>query len=192
MLREDICGPLGVDFWIGLPEREDARCAEIHRPNAPPDLGEPNEFKRAAFGTPWSQPNRGGPAWRRIEIPSANGHGTARALARLFTAYAGNGSIGSECVVEPLAYAELIARRIKGPDLVLPYEMEWAAGLMRNNNLKFGPNPETLGHFGWGGSFGCADPQRGLALGYVMNKQSNALMGDKRAQRLIEAVYSCV
>src|SRR5262249_4127784 len=133
-----------------------------------------------------------GAAWRRAEIPSANGHGTARALARLFTAYAESGRIESERVVEPMAYAELIVRRIKGRDLVLPYEMEWAAGVMRNNNLAFGPNPETLGHFGWGGSMGFADPQAGLSVGYVINKQSNALLGDKRAERLIEAVYSCL
>ena len=192
ILREDICTPLGIDFQIGLPAVDDARCADMQRPRALPNLGAANDFKRAAFLKPWSQPNRTGPDWRRVEIPSANGHGTARAVARLFSAFAEGGRIGGERVIDPITYAQAISSRIEGDDLVLPYRMDWAAGLMRNNNLGFGPDKGALGHFGWGGSMGLADPARRLSAGYVMNRQSNALLGDARAARLIAALYSCL
>jgi len=192
ILREDICSPLAIDFQIGLPAADDARCADMQRPKALPNLGAANDFKRAAFLKPWSQPNRTGPEWRRAEIPSANGHGTARAVAQLFAAFAESGRIGAERVIDAITYAQATASRIEGDDLVLPYRMDWAAGLMRNNNLAFGPNKSALGHFGWGGSMGLADPARRLSAGYVMNRQSNALLGDARAARLIAALYACL
>ncbi|HEY0053366.1 MAG TPA: serine hydrolase, partial [Caulobacteraceae bacterium] len=81
--------------------------------------------------------------------------------------------------------------RIRGADKVLPFDISWAAGLMRNEGLNiYGPNPDALGHAGWGGSCVFADPARKLSAAYVMNRQSVHLMGDPRAVRLIEALYA--
>src|SRR5690606_2556131 len=91
-LREDLAGPMGLDLWIGLPDAEHDRVADQIRPSAVPDFGEANDATRAAFLTSWSSPaGRGQAAWRRMEIPSANGHATAPALARLFGALANGG-----------------------------------------------------------------------------------------------------
>ncbi len=182
-----------IDFWIGTPESEHHRCADIQRPTAPPALGEMNAFRRAAFMTKWASPNRGGAEWRTMEIPSANGHGTAKAVARLFGAYANGGKIGANHIVAAEGQmTALTRRRTLGEDRVLPYTMEFAAGVMRNNNRIYGPNTETLGHAGWGGSCGFGDPDRNLSAAYVMNKQSNALQTDDRAQALIAALYGCL
>jgi CubicO group peptidase (beta-lactamase class C family) len=75
---------------------------------------------------------------------------------------------------------------------VLPYDMTFASGIVINTNLFYGPNPNALGHSGWGGSCGFADPARRLSGSYVMNRQSPFLMGDPRALRLNAAVYSCL
>lgn len=191
-LRKDICGPLDIDFWIGLPEAHHDRCAEMSRPKAMPELGPVSEARRIAFLTPWSSPNRGGAVWRSVEIPSANGHGTARSVATLYGVFANNGRFGSHEIISPETMTAFTQERIRTVDLVLPYEIAWAAGVMRNSNLRYGPNPDTLGHSGWGGSGGFGDPSRRLSAAYVMNKQTPALLGDERAGRLIQALYACV
>lgn len=191
-LREDLAGPFGLDLWIGLPDAEHARCAEMQRPSAAASFGELNEATRAAFLTPWASPSgRSQAEWRRMEIPSANGHATAPALARLMGALAGGGWLDGEMILSPALIAELARARIAGPDLVLPFTLSWGAGVLRNAPVMiWGPGEETFGHAGWGGSCVFADPQARLAGAYVMNKQSRDLIGDPRARRLIEAAYA--
>ena len=178
-----------VDFWIGLPASEHHRCAEISRPKKLPDLGEINDATRAAFLTPWSAAKRGGAIWREIEIPSANGHGTAKSVAQLYAAWACDGAQGTNHVTMT---PEMKQVRTSGQDLVLPLETTFAAGVMLNSHGLFGPNPNTLGHSGWGGSMAIADPDRRLTCAYVMNQQTNVLVGDPRAVRLVQAVYGCL
>jgi CubicO group peptidase (beta-lactamase class C family) len=193
-LREDIAGPLGLDLWIGLPDSEHARCAQARRPPAMPDLGEITEAKRLAFLTPWASP--GGlveAAWRRAEFPAANGHATAPALARLMAILAGDGRLEGQCVLPAGLAAEASRQRIAGLDLVLPYEISWGAGFIRNQGLGiYGPGVSSFGHSGWGGSCAFADPERGLSGAYVMNRQSAQLIADPRSRRLIEAAYAAL
>lgn len=192
VLREEIAGPAGIDFQIGTPASDHARVAEIMRPRALPDLGEINEATRAAFLTKWAAPDRGGAVWREIEIPSANGIGTAKAVAQLYGIYAHGGQLAGSRVISEAAFEALTQSRVKGQDLVLPYITEFAAGVMRNNIGLYGPNPETLCHSGWGGSLALGDPNRGLSMAYVMNRQSNSLQADPRATRLVQALYGCL
>lgn len=193
-LREDLAQPLNLDIWIGLPEAEHGRCADLQRPPALPDFGEINLPTKAAFLEPWSSPGgRGQAEWRRAEIPSANGHATAQSLARLMGALATDGRLEGQMILSPAKIADMAREQIRGPDLVLPLEMSWGAGVMRNGPLKpWGPGEATFGHSGWGGSCVFADPDRGLAGAYVMNKQSAHLLGDPRPRRLIEAAYGCL
>lgn len=192
VLREDVADPAGIDFHIGLPVAEHERCAEIKRPPAAPDFGALNAATRAAFLTKWAAPDRGGAIWRQTEIPSANGHGTAPAIAALYGIYAHGGALAGEQIVPAATFAELTTRRVIGQDLVLPFVTEFAAGVMRNNLGLYGPNPDTLAHSGWGGSMGLGDPVLGLSAAYVMNRQSPHLQGDPRARRLIAALYGCL
>lgn len=192
ILQEDICAPLGLDFRIGTPASEHERVAELKRPTAFPELGELNAHKRAAFLTKWAAPDRGGAIWREIEIPSANGHGTAAAVARLYGAYANQGQIGTTRLFDADTYAALTRERCRGLDRVLPFDMSFGAGIMRNVTGAFGPNPDTLGHSGWGGSAAFGDPDQQLSAAYVMNRQSNILLGDPRPGRLVAALYGCL
>jgi CubicO group peptidase (beta-lactamase class C family) len=191
-LRADICEPLGLDFWIGLPDEHPSRCAEMSRPKAMPMLGPITPERQVAFLTKWAAPDRGGAEWRRAEIPSANGHGTAHAVATLYSIFANGGRMGGQQIISPETMADFTKARIKGMDLVLPYEIEWAAGVMRNSNLIFGDNPATMCHSGWGGSGAFGDPDRRVSGAYVMNKQTPALLGDERAGRLWNALYACL
>lgn len=189
-LREDLAGPLDLDLHIGLPETEDARVAELERPRRLPKFGERTPALTAAFLTPWAAPGgRGGTAWRRAEIPSANGHATALGLARLLDRLIDpRGEILSAEGLETLT-----RERIQGQDLVLPFTLSWGAGVLRNSGLRiYGPGERAFGHSGWGGACACADPEEGLAIAYVMNRQSAELLGDPRPLALIEAVYGCL
>jgi CubicO group peptidase (beta-lactamase class C family) len=190
-LREDIAGPLGLDLWIGLPDALHARVTPMQRPPQLADFGEINAATRAAFLTPWASPaGRGQAEWRRAEIPSANGHATALALARLAGALASGGTLDGVEILSAAAIAEMARQRIVGQDLVLPAVIAWGAGVMRNHPLHpWGPGLSTFGHAGWGGACLFADPDRGLGGAYVMNKQSAVLVGDPRPKRLIEAAY---
>jgi CubicO group peptidase (beta-lactamase class C family) len=191
-LREDICVPLGLDLWIGLPDSEHGRVAQMRKPPAAPDLGQIDEIKRAAFLDRGSAPGgRGSADWRRMEIPSANGHATAAALARLMAVIAGDGSLDGRAVVSRETLTALTRERVRGADKVLPFDLIWAAGLMNNTGSNgLGPGSQAVGHYGWGGSMAMADPERRLSVAYVMNKQSVHLVADPRPVALIEALYA--
>jgi CubicO group peptidase (beta-lactamase class C family) len=189
-LREDLAEPLGLDLHIGLRPEDDARTASLERPKKLARFGPMNAALRAAFLTKWASPGgRGTEVWRRAEIPSANGHATASGLAALMSELAaGGGRVLSTAGLEALT-----RQRIKGRDLVLPFDISWGAGVMRNEGLNvYGPGAKTFGHSGWGGACALADPEQGLAMAYVMNRQSPELLGDPRPMRLIEAAYACL
>ncbi len=191
-LAEDFRTTFGLDLWIGLPEAEHGRVAQMKKPTAAPRLGAIDPIKQAAFLDKGSAPGgRGSSEWRQMEIPSANLHGTALDLARLMGVLANHGRLDGQTLLSPEVLAEATVERIHGQDKVLPYVLSWAAGYTRNAGLDiFGPNPEAVGHCGWGGSCAFADPAERVSAAYVMTRQSPHLLGDPRAQRLIDALYS--
>ena len=92
----------GSTSGSACPTPSTPRCADVRRPPALPDLGEINAFKRAAFLTPWASPGgRSLADWRRAEIPSATGHATAPALARLMGALANGGWLDGVRLLKP-------------------------------------------------------------------------------------------
>ncbi|HEX8660648.1 MAG TPA: serine hydrolase domain-containing protein, partial [Brevundimonas sp.] len=82
-LREDFAGRHGLDLWIGLPQSEHGRVAQMRKPGKAADLGPVDAIKTAAFLDRGSAPGRDSAEWRMAEIPSANLHGNARDLARI-------------------------------------------------------------------------------------------------------------
>ncbi|MGB6229270.1 MAG: serine hydrolase domain-containing protein, partial [Litorimonas sp.] len=149
--------------------------------------------KRAAFLQPWSSPARvSGDQWREAEMAGSNCQATASGIGRMMQAFA-TGRVGDRLVLSEPVREAATRSRIMGPDAVLPFTIDFAAGVMRNApNYNYGPNPDGLGHSGWGGSAVFADPRTGLHGAYVMNRQQNFLMGDPRANRVIEAAFSAL
>ena len=193
ILREELCQPSGADVWIGLPASEHARCADMQKPKALADMGEITDATRWAFMKPWSSPGgMGAGAWREAELAGSNCHATARGLATLMQAGV-DGYISQTPILSEDTRAALSKSRIQSQNLVLPFELDFAAGIMRNApNFFFGPNSSTLGHSGWGGSCVFADPVSGLHGAYVMNRQRNSLLGDVRPRALIDNVYAAL
>ena len=192
-LKADFADPAGLDLWLGLPDPEHGRVARMKKPTAAPDLGPIDAIKTAAFLDKGSAPaGRGSAEWWRMEIPSANMHATAEALARMLALALPEGVAGR--TLSGATRTALMQERVSGPDRVLPFDLSWGAGVMRNQGegAVFGPNPGTVGHCGWGGSCAFADPATGITAAYVMTRQSPHLIGDPRPMRLIEALYACL
>nr|AID57585.1 esterase beta-lactamase [uncultured bacterium] len=190
ILREDLCAPNDIDVWIGLPEEEHHRCSTMIKPKAMADLGEMNAATKAAFMNKSSSPG-GRPVseWRQAEFAGSNCQATAKGLARLMQ-MAVDGNVEQTKYLSEDIVGFLRQSRISGPNLVVPFDVDFAAGVMRNApNYFYGPNAETVGHSGWGGSCVFADPVTGLHGAYVMNRQENTLIGDMRPRRLIDALY---
>jgi CubicO group peptidase (beta-lactamase class C family) len=133
-------------------------------------------------------------AWRGAEIPAANGHGTARALARIYGALAGGGSLDGVQVLAPASIERASAEQSFGTDLVLsPLPTRFGLGFMLTQPMiPFGPNPRSFGHPGAGGSIAFADPDARLGFAYVMNQMQMGLAGDARGFGLIGEVYAAL
>jgi CubicO group peptidase (beta-lactamase class C family) len=192
-LHEDF-GRYGLNLLLGTPDEYAPRIAVMQKPTSAPDLGQIDVIKQAAFLDRGSSPaGKGSADWRRMEIPSANIHGTALALAQFMRILSSGGYYDRDRMLSLGTLGQLTRERVYGHDRVLPFKLSWAAGLLRNKEINiYGPNPNAVGHSGWGGSCTMADPEKRLSVGYVMNKQSAYLIGDPRPVGLINALYGCL
>jgi CubicO group peptidase (beta-lactamase class C family) len=194
----EVAGPLGADFHIGLADADLGRCSDLEQPRLSDDeqaarlaaFDNAHPAMRAAFANPpIVGPDANMPAWRQAEIPAANGHGTALALATVLNAAAdGSGRLISEATMR-------VARTGHGryKDLVLDVPREFGLGVQLSGpEHHFGPNPAAFGHDGSGGSTVCADPGRGVAMSYVMNGMQRHLTDDPRKVALLAALYEAL
>jgi CubicO group peptidase (beta-lactamase class C family) len=193
--RQEVAGPLGADAWIGLPESEEGRIAEmIPAPaSGKPAPLPPHPAARAALANPPLDAKAANERWwRECEIPSVNAQTNARAVAKIYAMLAGGGEAGGRRYLGSEAIAEATRMRVHSKDLVLGIPMRWGAGFSINDGVTYGPNRATFGHSGWGGSFGCADPEARIGIGYAMNQMYGNLRGDPRSLALLEAVYASI
>lgn len=191
ILREDYPD---LHIHCGIADQRADHTAYMPKPPKAPDLGALNDFTQAAFLKKWSAPyGVSREDWMAAEIPASNMHAQAASLAKFVYPFANDGrDLSGAAVLSAEALEGFLAERISGPDLVLPFTLSWAAGMMRNINKHFGPSESAYGHAGFGGSCVVFDPVHGLSMSYVMNKMSAHLVGDPRSLRLINAVYDCL
>ncbi|MGO9604722.1 MAG: serine hydrolase domain-containing protein [Candidatus Binataceae bacterium] len=202
--RDELAKPLGLEAHIGLGAEYDSRTAEmIAAP--PPAPGQPNIFAEVlnnpesvtakAFGNPPLMFKPGlvnTREWRAAELPAANGHATARALARLYGALARGGEVvDGYRVLTPKSITQCHTEQSSGPDEVLFLSTRFGLGFMMSQpGAMLGPNERSFGHPGAGGSLGYADPAAKIGFGYVMNKMQSGLLIDSRVTNLIDALYA--
>lgn len=210
-LREEIAGPLGLDFHIGLPptfpEDRIARMIAMNpirallAPKHPYTVPRRMMFqmlrRRSLTARSFANPPMRGAggiqsrAMREVEIPSANGMGTARSLARLYSVFATG---GEELALEKQTLDDLMA--VPPPpsggvrDLVLHTDMSFSLGFSRPAfAYDFASSPAAFGTPGAGGSFAFADPDARIAMAYVMNQMGHYLVDDPREKALRDATY---
>jgi CubicO group peptidase (beta-lactamase class C family) len=199
--REEVAAPLGADFHIGLPESEDSRVADMVPPTteeitasgAPTNLDRETLVGRALSNPPLRAEFANRPEWRRAEIPAANGHGNARAVARVMAVLACGGKVDGVRLLGEQTIVKAIEEQRYAKDLILGFKMRWALGFMlTSRQLPLGPNPRTFGHGGWGGSLGFADCDARVSWAYIMNKMSPGTAGDTRVAGILAALYGAL
>ena len=204
-VADEIAGPLGVPLWIGLPEHEEQRVSPLI---GGLDTGTDPRVKAMleAFIGPTTRGGRalsmsgafaGDGVFNRrdvhaAEIPAANAISNAAALAKVYAA-----TIHEIDGVRLLDDATLAAatRRQTPPgeaDLCLILPTGFAMGFMVHEPFSPFAGPGSFGHPGAGGSVAFAQPARGLAMAYAMNRMSPNLAGDVRAQGLIDTAVRII
>ena len=217
--REEIAEPLDLDFWIGLPDSEFDRVSDIYPSPPGPlqflfpliaklprfmipgrakfllDFTDTSKPVGAAFNNPPLNSGEGMEAntkkWRNAEIPAANGHGTARAIAKLYSVLANGGSLNDIHVLNADTIEKGRQTQSDGKDLVLGgMHTRFGLGFMLGTeNVSMGPNPNAFGHGGAGGSLGFSDPDNNISLGFVMNQMHPGITAWKTATDVAASVY---
>ncbi|MFI1919937.1 serine hydrolase domain-containing protein [Nocardia sp. NPDC020380] len=210
VFAEDFAAPLGLDFYIGLPEEVSLdRVATLsategldvlrYERDVPVRIGVQLYAKRGLSFQALNSPQVGAPAratrreFLSVESPAAGGVGTARSLARVYGAAAGGtGELPiDEAVLARLATAET-ANDVPAADLVLLTDSRYHLGFRKScGSFRFGSDKRAYGTTGYGGSFGFADPATGLGFGYAMNRLGMAVLDDVRSRNLREALLRC-
>ncbi|MGZ8765711.1 MAG: serine hydrolase domain-containing protein [Acidimicrobiia bacterium] len=186
--------PLGADLWFGVPPTERHRCAEViwGLPGGVPtvdfaELSGDELMVSLSYFNPPGYSSMGvvnTPEWRAAEVPSTNGHGTATGVARFYAALLEPGRLLSADLL-----TEATSAQSTGYCPVLGEDVTFGLGFKPTTPRRpFGPNPRSFGHFGTGGAVGFADPDAGVAFGYVMNHVIPRWQST-RNRALIDAVY---
>lgn len=194
--QQEIAGPLQADFFIGVPDSEFPRISNLVPPAAAGGNlavpGDPNSIAVRTFRNPVANAlDSRTDAWRRAEIPAANGHGNARSVAKIQAMLAcGGESQGVRLLSEETA-ASVMRERISGMDLVLGTPIAYGLGFGLNNpRAPLAPNPNVCYWGGWGGSVIVIDQDARSSCAFVMNKMYQGLMGDPRSGALLQAFYA--
>ncbi|MDG9719441.1 serine hydrolase [Streptomyces sp. DH24] len=203
-IAAEIAAPLDLDLWLGLPAAEEAagRAGRVGRAEAPePASGvlrarprravteayeDPDSLTRRAFAAITPCPDQNDPAYRASALPATNGIATADGLARFYAALIGE--VDGVRLFDPATLALARAEESSGPDRVLVVNTRFGLGYMLHGGASPFLGPGSFGHPGRGGALGFADPETGIAFGYVTNGFRKTVTADPRAQALVRAV----
>ncbi|GGV68913.1 MULTISPECIES: serine hydrolase domain-containing protein [Streptomyces] len=202
-IAQEIAGPVGADLWVGLPAGEAHRAGRVgpvEAPAAQPGglrirpkrslaeaYGDPASLTRRAFGAISPGPDENDPAYRAAVLPASNGIATADGLARFYASLIGEVD-GGVRLFTPETAARARAEVSAGPDRVLVASTRFGLGYMLHGGAAPLLGPGSFGHPGRGGALGFADPDSGIAFGYVTNGFRSGVTADPRAQALVRAV----
>lgn len=203
--------PLGLDFWIGVPEEKLPLVAPIYAARAGERemseedipfykaLAQPGTLPARAFSSPGGVQGVAAmntPAVRQACLPGFGGIGTASALARFYAILAEGGALEGVRFFQSTRPMEEV--RSRGDDQVLLRQTAFSAGFMhdpvgdsgRKLRRIFGPSLRAFGQPGAGGSHAFADPENRLSFAYVMNQMETSVLPTEKALGIVQALYS--
>jgi CubicO group peptidase (beta-lactamase class C family) len=193
-----VADSVNADVWVGLPTREQSRCADViwaptnaigGRASLADSTGDELMVALGYFNPPGYSSSGvvNSSEWRGAQVPSTNGHGSANGIAHMYAALLEDGRLLSSDLL-----AEATRPQSVGYCPVLGEEVSFGLGFKPTvSHRPFGPNPRSFGHFGTGGAVGFADPDAGVAFGYVMNHVIPRWQST-RNRALIDATYRSV
>lgn len=161
-----------------------------------PSGGAPRASRAAVLASAEYSADPNSPEWRRAEMPAMNGHGNARALARVYAVFANGGEFEGVRLMSPEAVERAQQVQFSGPDRFSGVSAVRTLGFTKPALAEDSRPPEAFGHSGMGGSLGFADPVRRLSFGYAMNQLAASGRGsgavDLRGQALVRAAYAAL
>ena len=209
--KQEIADPLGLDYWISLPESEFERVAPIIQFLPGPDTP-PTDFTTALMNDPKSIShlsffNSGG--WdinstetMVAEIGGAAALSNARGMVGMYVPLANDGHANGKQLLSTSAIQRMAeVSMATGCDATLLMPTRFGLGFMRSMDNRHRPQGQmesvvlgrgAFGHVGAGGSLGFADPDCHLAFAYTMNKMGSGLMLNERGQNLVDATYKAL
>ncbi|TXS72923.1 class A beta-lactamase-related serine hydrolase [Streptomyces sp. me109] len=180
---EEVAGPLGADFRIGLAAEHDHRVAL----SVPPPSHDENYTAGAAGGkaspgaaTPIRVRDGNSVAWRRAEIPAGNGFGNARSVALVQSVLACGGTLHGTRLLSRAGCDLARQEQFSGEDRILGTPMRWGLG--------YGLFDSLYGWGGWGGSLVVIDPASRMTVAYVTH-QMREPSADNRGLEMVMAAY---
>ncbi|WP_416979109.1 serine hydrolase domain-containing protein [Streptomyces sp. T028] len=205
-IADEIAVPLGADLWLGLPQALHARVGRVGQVEAPVPAGglrtrpkqsvadayaDPASLTRRAFAAITPTPDENDPAYRAAALPASNGIATADGLARFYASLIGEVDGGTR-LFTPETVELARTEQSAGPDRVLVVNTRFGLGHMLHGGASPLLSPTSFGHPGRGGALGLADPEAGIAFGYVTNGFRTSVTADPRAQALLRAVRTAI
>lgn len=205
-IAEEIARPAGADLWLGLPESEHARVGRVGPVDAPETAGglktrpkravaeayaDPDSLTSRAFAAITPLPDENDPGYRAAVLPASNGIATADGLARFYASLIGEVDGGTR-LFTPQTMELARTEQSAGPDRVLVVGTRFGLGHMLHGAASPLLTPGSFGHPGRGGALGFADPDTGIAFGYVTNGFRQSVTADPRAQALVRAVRTAL
>jgi CubicO group peptidase (beta-lactamase class C family) len=199
---DEIARPLGLDYQIGgLSKADQARCAEAIPTEEGTLLASMKDAPKSMLAQAWNEwPDApqfdviNSATWRECELSSANGHGTARAIARLYGTLARGGEMDGIRVLSKEGLERMTTEQHCLSEVMMGRSYHQALGLVLNTPsvVWMGPNPRAFGHQGIGGSIGMADRDAKLGFCFGVNKWHSRHDNGPRARRVLEAIYKCL
>ena len=199
-LQENVCRPLGAQYFLGVAEHDLARCADLTPNPGGSTLAQAASNPDSPVARAWRPMPKGfgvavqnSTVFRRAGVPSFGGFGEARAMARIYAALANGGEIDGVRLLSPEAVARATTLQWREEaDGMTGRPIRMAMGFWKNTpvHAPMGPNPNAFGHPGSGGARALADPDRNLALCYVTNYQCERRSVGERPEAIVEAAFA--
>jgi CubicO group peptidase (beta-lactamase class C family) len=181
---------LGLDFFIGTPKNQLQNIAFLYEEKAKNNAT--SEFN--AFNNPEHEINfYNKESWQTAEVPSMNGHGNARSIAKIYDIFVNDLILEKNILLSKSSIKKCLTETTNRIDQSLMLPIRWSeVGLILRGGWLFGKNKESFGHNGWGGSLGFADPVLGIGISYTTNKINSSMESDQRVLKLLKEFYNII
>jgi len=178
---------LELDFFIGTPKNQLPNIAFLYEDKIENKIS--SEFN--AFNNPVHEINfYNKENWQTAEIPSMNGHGNARSIAKIYDVFVNDLVLEKNILLSKSSIKKCLTESVNRIDQSLMLQIRWSeVGLILRGGWLFGKNKESFGHNGWGGSMGFADPILGIGVAYTTNKINPTMGSDFRIINLLKEFY---
>ena len=128
--------------------------------------------------------------WQTAEVPSMNGHGNARSIAKIYDIFVNDLILEKNILLSKSSIKKCLTESVSRIDESLMLPIRWSqVGLILRGGWLFGMNKESFGHNGWGGSLGFADPILRIGVAYTTNKINTTIASDRRIVNLLKEFY---